>query len=89
MAVSVTWRNGMSNPVVHPAVRFLPRKPVVWWGTAVIYLKDGSRIESAWHSKRRLTIDQARAAMQQVAADLATEVTDEEATDSGFIMSCR
>ncbi|AXF51472.1 hypothetical protein PQA73_gp44 [Erwinia phage Pavtok] len=90
MGVRVTWRDGMQHPTVTPSIRQLPRKPVVWWGHAVIYMRDGSRLETYWHSKRPIDVDQAKEAMRAVAADMIKDLENpDEATDSGFVMQCR
>ena len=80
----------MTNPVVTPGVKFIPKKAVVWWGTAVIYLKDGSRLESSWHSRRPIDVEQAKAAIQAVAADMIKDLENpDDGIDAGFVMSCR
>ncbi|AEY69635.1 hypothetical protein PEp14_00046 [Erwinia phage PEp14] len=90
MAVTVTWRDGWKHPIVTPSLRQLPRKAVVWWGDAVIYMKDGSRLESSWHSRRPISAEQAKEAMRAVAADMIADLENpDDAVDSGFVMKCR
>lgn len=79
----------MAAPVVTTGVKNLPKKPVRWWGAAVIYLKDGTRTEASWFSKGPMTVDQAKLAMHEVVEQLAKEVENDEAVDAGFVMQCR
>ena len=71
---TVTWHNGMQRPVITPGLRYLPKKPVRWWGSAVVYLADGSRIESDWRSHGPMTTEQARIAMQEVVKQMISEI---------------
>lgn len=90
MSVRVTWRDGMPYPVVTPSIKQLPKKPVIWWGDAVIYLRDGTHLESSWHSKRPITVEQAKEAMRAVARDMIADLENpDDAVDSGFVMNCR
>lgn len=79
----------MAAPVVTTGVKNLPRKPVVWWGAAVIYMKDGSYTEANWHSKGPMTVEQAQLAMHAVVKELVDEVNNDDAVDAGFVMQCR
>lgn len=79
----------MDAPVVMTGTRNLPKKPVRWWGTAVIYLKDGGRTESSWNSKGPVTVEQAQLAMHAVVQEMVKEVENDEAVDAGFVMQCR
>lgn len=90
MGSVIRWRDGQKHPEVVTGLRNLPKKPVRWWGSAVIFLRDGSRIESNWNSRGAITVDEAREAMRAVAKDLIAELDDpEDAIDSGFVMNCR
>lgn len=79
----------MAAPVVVTGVRNLPKKPVRWWGTAVIYLRDGGRTETSWNSRGAMTVEQARLAMVAAVEQMVKEVDKDEAVDSGFVMQCR
>lgn len=89
MGSTVVWRDGMDHPVVKTGVRNLPKKPVPWTGCAVIYLADGSRLESSWRSRGPLTCEQAREAMHAVVSDMIADLKDEISVDAGFVMQCR
>lgn len=90
MASVVRWRDGMLYPEVLTRLRNLPKKPVRWWGSAFIILRDGSRIESDWRSRGDITVEQAREAMRVVARDMIADLENpDDAVDSGFVMHCR
>lgn len=89
MGSTVVWRDGMDRPVVKTGVRNLPKKPVPWWGTAVVYLADGSRIETEWHSRGKMTCEQAREAMHAAVKDMIADIKDDVSVDAGFVMQCR
>lgn len=79
----------MDAPVVQTGVKNLPKKPVRWWGAAVIYLADGTRSEANWFSKGPMTVEQAQLAMHAVVEELVKDVEQDEAVDAGFVMQCR
>lgn len=89
MASTVIWRDGMASPEVSTGLKNLPKKPVIWWGSAVVYLKDGTRSESTWRARKPMTTDQAKEAMRAVVKDLISDIDKDLAVDSGFIMQCR
>lgn len=90
MASVVRWRDGQPHPEVLTKVRNLPKKPVRWWGSAFIILRDGGRIESDWKIRGDITVDQARDAMRAVAKDMIADLENpDDAIDSGFTMQCR
>lgn len=89
MASVVKWRNGEKHPSVVTGMRNLPKRPVPWWGTATLYLKDGSKIESRWNSRGPITVEQAKLAMHQVVSELVLEVNAEDGVDACYIMQCR
>lgn len=86
----IRWRDGQKHPEVVTGVRNLPKKPVIWWGSAVIFLRDDSRIESDWRSRGPITVVQAKDAIRAVARDMIADLTNpDDAIDSGFVMHCR
>lgn len=89
MASTVKWRNGEKHPTVVTGMRNLPKRPVPWWGTAVVYLNDGSKSEASWKSRGPITVEQAKLAMHEVVQELVSEVGAEEGSDASYIMQCR
>lgn len=90
MGSLIRWRDGQKHPEVVTGLRNLPKKPVKWWGSAVIFLRDGSSIQSDWRSRGAITVDDAREAIRAVAKDMIADLDDpSDAIDSGFMMQCR
>lgn len=89
MASTVKWRNGEKHPTVITGMRNLPKRPVKWWGNAVVYLCDGSKAEASWNSRGPITVEQAQLAMHEVVQQLVTDVGAEEGIDASYTMQCR
>lgn len=84
----VTWRDGGGVPVCSN-MRSLPKKPVIWWGSAFIELPGGGKVETSWRSRGKMTVEQAREALRAVVLDLVEEHRETGAVDAGFYMECR
>jgi len=84
----VTWRDGTGMPVCSN-MRSLPKKPVIWWGSAYLVLPGGGTAECTWRSQGKMTVQQAQDALRAVVLDLVDEHRETGAVDAGFYMECR
>lgn len=89
MSSRIIWRNPQTEPTCTTGLHNLPRKPVIWWGSAYVIRPDGEKDTISWHSKKPMTTAQAKETIKLVVAEMLAESDQQLAIDAGFDINCR
>lgn len=84
----IEWRHTWSNdkPRIHGA-RFMPKRPVIWWGKVWMEYPDGHRHIREWKTSSPILRKEAQDVLKAMLADLLNE-HGAGAVNAGFEMQC-
>lgn len=84
----IEWRHTWaSNKPRIKGKRFMPKRPVIWWGAVWMEYPDGTRDTREWRTGSPILRKEAQDILKSLLNDLLQE-NGNTAINAGFVMEC-